>query len=358
MKKNSSLTYSLLLLPLIASSSLLSMEHNDEASWDGFPFFSEESAEEVAQEPTIEFQPAATEYHPITTNPVDYNAFPFLNELAAELSVDSQIDTEKQTNVSPQADVSAVAQTTTEEQPNALSQSAMLPTKEKGLGFFGTISYYCKDVITNIISYLSTKTFDTDNKTHFALLNEAVQKAAANNDFDTLVTIAALCQSTDNYQANIRISDEVAQPALDLFTTKYAQEVKSSNDTIRNNHQTNLLQYNKRTDAFAQKLAELIIAYNEDIKIIASNCDASAQQEVVHITTIQQAICTLGKLNAVIRPATEKLPSAHTITIPKNRINKKIGESEHQLKFLSEIGSKLPKIKDRTLTQNLQLETQ
>jgi hypothetical protein len=358
MKKNISLTYSLLLLPLIASLSLLSMEHNDEASCDGFAFFSEESAEEVAQELTIEFQLAVTEYHPIATNPVDYSAFPFLEELAAELSIDSQIATEEQTNVTTQADVIIVAQTTTEEQPNALSQSVMLPTEEKGLGIRGTISYYCKGVIKNIISYLSTKTFDTDNKTHFGLLNEAVQKAAANNDFDTLATIAALCQSTDDYQAQIRISDEVAKPALNLFTTKYAQEVNSSNDTIRNNHQACLLKYNSRTDAFAQKLAELISAYNEDIKIIASNYDVSTQQEDVHITTMQQEISTFGKINASIRPATVQLLSAHTIEIPKNRITKKIGESEQQLEFLSKIGSKLPKIKDRTLTQNLQLDAQ
>jgi hypothetical protein len=387
MKKNISLTYSLLLLPLIASSSLLSMEHNDEVSYDGFAFFSEESAEEVAQEPTqeiiydgfaffaeptkevaqeitIEFQPAVKEYHqittnseesaeevaqeitvesavkeyhPIATNPVDYSAFPFLEELAAELSVDSQI--------------------TTEEQPNVMLQSVMLPTEEKGLGILGTISYYCKDVVTNIISYLATNTFDTNNKTHFALLHEAVQKAAANNDFDTLATIAALCQSTDDYQAKIRISDEVAQPALNVFTTKYAQEVDLSNGTIRNHHQTNLLQYNARTDAFAQKLAELVSAYNQEIKNIASHYDVSTQQEVVRITTMQQQINTFGKLNASIRPTTAQLLSAHTTEIPKNRITKKIGESEKQLEFLSKIGSNLPKIKDRTLSENLQLNT-
>src|ERR1700676_2775493 len=90
--------------------------------------------------------PTANEYHPIATptaEDIDFNEYPFLKNLLEELP-------------EPQA-------STTEEQPNMMLQSVMLPMENKTIGLREHVRSMVFNNIRNVIAYLHDQTFDVEN---------------------------------------------------------------------------------------------------------------------------------------------------------------------------------------------------
>lgn len=229
------------------------------------------------------------------------------------------------------AQKNSTKQAKTNEIPDFLLQSVILPTEEKGLGWSETLDCYVMGVVSNIISQLTNKSFDTKNASHFKLLNEAILQAVEEKDFDSLATITALCQSTEEYKKTIRIPDFIAKPAFEFCSSTYTQEITDSNKTINNNYQNALFQYNQRTIAFSKFISETVEKYNQDIQNIATRYDSSVQKETLCIGDMQKNICTLGALNASIRENTKKIIVKDSITTPLNGLPGTLEQSQQQL---------------------------
>jgi len=239
------------------------------------------------------------------------------------------------------------------ETPDFLLQSVILPTEEQGLGWAGTFNYYVNDPISNIISYLTTQSFNTFNGSHFKLLNEAIAQAVQEEDFDSLAIITALCRSTEEYKNKIRIPDTIAQPAFEFCSKTYTQEIADSNETMSNNYQNSLSRYNTRTIAFSKALSKMIESYNEDIRQIANLYHSSVQEETTCVTTMQKKMCALSALNASIRNNTKTLITEHTITAQTNNLPETLEQSQQKLNNILAISDAMPT--PIVLSNNLQL---
>ena len=283
---------------------------------------------EVATKPAKTLPTATNNQH----ENINFNEFPFFSEMTQE-----------------------AAAATTESLPNDLLQSAIIPQEKKGFGILGSISYYIRDSIKNLISYLQNNSFDTSNASHFALLHEAIKKAIANNDFDSLATITALCQSTEEYQSKIRISDDIAEPTFNFCSTRYSEHVVHANKKLETNYQNNILQYNARTAALSEALQNAINSYNQDIKNITNEYDTLVEQETNHLSNLQKQISIIAALNKQNRKDAPRLLAAHTINAPKNQFPKEL--TQKKLNSVLLITDHMPQIKvpESDLSSNLAL---
>lgn len=239
---------------------------------------------------------------------------------------------------------------TTEEQPNIMLQSVMFPTEEKGLGLFHLgimekLASYRRTNVDNVISFLTKKTFDITNKTFLDLLNIAIQDATTNDDHTSLVTILALCRSTEEYKNKIRVSDDaVAKTAFEFLTSeansaKYDLGIQLANKNIEDGDQQLRLEYNKTRENFVGTLAQLITAYKQDTGIIADKFDALQKREVEQA---QSSILNLGELNASIRNNARLFVGAHPTRLIENEIAQERNTANTRLDLLLQRGKMLP----------------
>lgn len=258
---------------------------------------------------------------------------------------------------------------TTKNAPVDLLQSVMIPTEEKGLGALGTFCYYMNDPIKNITSYLTTNTFDKKNASHFKLLDEAITEAISRKDFDVLMNIVALCQSTEDYRKSIRIPDKIAEIAFDFCSKTYISEIVDSNKTIKDDHQNSIAKYNAKTAAFSQTINQAIDLYRRDLNNITSQYALSTQKEADDIADMKIKMIQLSALNARFRSKTDinlhnskrdinlhNIMIDHKITTPVNNFTHALDLSEKQLSLLSATNF-MPRAEDAgtTLSNNLQL---
>ncbi len=221
---------------------------------------------------------------------------------------------------------------------SSLLPSVILPTEKKGIGLLGSISYYTRDAIANILSHLVKDTFEVNNASYFELLNEAVQIAVERNAFNSLTTIAALCQGKEQYRDQVRISDDAAQKSFNLFETCYTQENKKLEEEQKNS----ILQYNQRTIAFAKFLSEAIDNYNQDIINIASHYSTQKQETIKDIELRKNQIKQFSALNASIREKTAQLIQKPNFINLENKCAEKIIETQVSLDLLLKLTSDLP----------------
>lgn len=364
MKKNILIVQALLLLPLIVSSLILGSEKSANTrrnrkkknSNNLMMYIAEQTkTQEKTPQETLKEEPAlqalsnqqlVTTYHTISTETEsdEASSFPF---------ADSQ-------ELVPHTVQQQIIDKSTEQEtasiPDALFQSVILPTEKKGLDFFDTILYYTsKKPISRIIFLLQNKTFKTDNQSYFEWLNEAIEAAIKNEDFDSLATIATLCQA-DEYKKTIRIPDEIAQPAVALCSSKYNNELSLANKAIQNKCQDNITLYNIKTVAFTKVIGDIICAYTQDIQNIGNDYDKSVKQELTRIANIQDQINNFSKLNKSIRDETTNFLATYAIELPENQFNKKIEESNKQLTILSTINQNMPPINNPQLSNSLAID--
>lgn len=226
---------------------------------------------------------------------------------------------------------------------DTLTQTIVVNKEEKGFGIFGSLSYYLGDSIKNIISYLQTQTFDITNGSHFNLLNEAIKKSIENKDFDSLVLIATLCQSTDEYKNNIRISNEIAATAFEFCDTKYKDTINNANNNLQTNYQNSVVQYNNKTIAFAQTINELVKTYQQDIHDISKEYSTLVEKEDLHVVNMNNQLTTVSALNSVVREKIKNISNGAFLTFPNNEIIDNKNKSQELFELLNKT-SNLPKI--------------
>jgi len=237
-----------------------------------------------------------------------------------------------------------VAETT---ESNPLFQSVMMPTAKKELDYWTRLNTRLFNVISNIKSFLQNKTYDVENAEYLEMLHAALTQARETDDFDTIIKLAELCQSTEDYKNKIRINDEIATSALELLTNKYNAAVACSNIKINNMYDTHTRKYDDATTAFAYTLSQAPAAYLKNIKGIseeaATQYATAREQEESRIKGIQESITTFSKLNGSIRPKVTELLQQN-IQAKENNIAEHCAQSEELVKSLLGLSEKMPKM--------------
>src|SRR6266404_3963229 len=173
------------------------------------------------------------------------------------------------------------------------------------------------------------------------MLHAAIREAIKKDDLDSLTTILALCRSTDEYKAKIRINDDVAKTAYnflisDANTVKYDLSVQLANKKIEESDQQYRLEYNQKTEAFTKALVQLITTHRQGMTNISDNSNISQARE---IDRVQAPILNLGALSKPTRKDVEEFMTAHPVKTKENTIAQEIDSIDVRLNFLTSMGN-------------------
>jgi hypothetical protein len=312
MKKNILIIQSLLVLPLISSSVLFSMETTQPINEQQKKGIHASLVDELKAK--FESKAKATR----TSDPIDI-VMPSINLVVSEIEVTTLPMPEN------------LKQKT--EQPNPLLlQSVMLPTEKKGLGFFKRISYLRssdREVLEEMITDLKDGAFDVTNGTHFDILNEVIATATKNGDFESIFTIAKIC--SEKYPNKIRISDETAKPTSEFLSTHYLAELQLAQNKSPEN-------------------GEAVNTYNLAIKNVNENN---------HIKNLRTNISTFALLNKETRKPIAAVLTNNQLVEQTNIFSKTMSQSTNELNSIVANLNRIPKIletKTKTVTNILALE--
>jgi len=237
--------------------------------------------------------------------------------------------------------------TNTPEMPNALLQSVMLPTETKELTFFEKLAYHAStanQLLNRMIYYLEADQFDVKNLKHFEWLYEAIETATANNDYQSLTTIATLCH--DKYATTIRIPETLAQPAAKVLHAHYSLELSLANQALQSKRQEQMKQWNINTAACVKAINDIVNGYNQSVKEITDNFDTAVTQETERIKNLRREVSTFSSLNREIRQNTAALLTSNQIQAPKNIFARTMGESQKRLDSMAKTVNEMPTIND------------
>ncbi len=214
---------------------------------------------------------------------------------------------------------------TNDNQENPLMASVILPTQEKTLTWTEKLRYHTStsyQILQQIIDDLETGAFDVRYKNSFDLLEQAIATATKNHDVLSLAKIAALCQQ--KYAIWIRISDEVAQPASELLRSHYSKELILANDTLEQKLKDRTKEWNLATVACMSSIINTIATYQDNMKKMQENYNASLEYENTRITDLRRDVSTFSCLNKTIRPATAELLTNNQLKTPKYDVHSNI----------------------------------
>jgi hypothetical protein len=196
-----------------------------------------------------------------------------------------------------------------------LAQSVMLPTEEKGFGLFNRIISPFSSNRAQVISHLKNKTFETDNKSFFDLLNNAIQEAIDYKDSDSLFLISDLCEQ-DEYKNTIRIADDKAQAASDFMSSIYTQQIDISTTNIQESEKRNIWAYDKATLAYINALEDATSKYKANVTRLGQSYATTVKTELEKATDLKERLKKIAQLNASIRHHVSDLTWVNTVHVP------------------------------------------
>lgn len=380
MKKNILVVQALLCLPLMSSSMLLSMNRKQKETPLSRKQRKQNQLKPIYQKKEVEEKTKETK-QPVTEEKIAQDNKPNITSLLEDIrqskifikqsQLNASIDESQPTAINPvdnsiESKPEALNLVTSEieiinlplpertsaqkDEPNiqlnSLLESVILPTQEKELSFVEKLNYYtstASQILQRIISELETGKFNTEYKTSFDLLEEAITTATKNNDVKALATIASLCHT--KYPTTIRISEKTAQPASELLKTHYTKELLFTNNALQNKHEEKIKQWNMETAACMASILTVINAYQNNIKSIYGNYDESLNLETERIKNLRRDVSIFSSLNKEIRPNTAELLTQNQLKTPNNIHATTMHTSEKRFESIRNTVNDIPTIK-------------
>src|SRR5579871_3601925 len=134
-----------------------------------------------------------------------------------------------------------------------LAQSTLgIQTEARGFAFLGRIANSFTSYKKAVIGFLKNDTFEVDNQDHLAWLDKAIIECDEANDMQSLLFIAQTCE--EKYPS-IKFSD--SSLLFQSLEKKYTQQVQASHQALQGYNQEYTTQYNEQSAALKEQITQL-----------------------------------------------------------------------------------------------------
>lgn len=350
MKKNILITYSLLVLPLITSSALLSMEWGTNIDFG--------SDQEQIPNSQNHFLNELRESR-IFKDKAKLNTSTVKDD-SESLDMDIPPLFEFETIKLPLPDCMAAKPNITKEQPSTLSNQTIIVEKVKREPTFGEkLTYYTSthhQLKNNILSLIEKGEFKVGDEVHETWLAVAIKNAINKENIDFLIDFAALCHKNENYRNSLRISEELSQQAFEKLQPYYTTQLSIAEEALQKKQQEKVNQWNTIVSTCKNKTNDAFNVFNQEVKELHDNYDQSVKQETEQIDGLREKMKTFSFLNKAIKPTTTKLLDNNQIQTPRDLFVATMKDAQGRLNFAQQELTNMPTIKERKVAPQYQIE--
>lgn len=245
----------------------------------------------------------------------------------------------------------------TDDAREMFAQSVILPTEKKDIGYLETAKIRVATV-TGRLRYAVIAALENGSfDTENALSFELLNNAFAEATVKNdfeALNKLATLSETGKYKGLIRISDEVARAAFESCCTHHKNWINSATLITEKINDQNAAKFNMQTDLFKAQIKAASELYQQQVQKIILDGNQSIEPQQKQLEQQRTALASLGYLNKTIRKDINTFLTQNTPNIPKNIVAAAQEPSDRRLQSILN-RSNVPTI-EKQLCETLEAE--
>lgn len=209
-----------------------------------------------------------------------------------------------------------------------LEKSSMVPAQYSGFSYTERARYALYTNRQVVIDLLKKGIFEPNNAAHTTCFNLALEECAEYNDIDSLAGILTMCQTTEKYTGLQSAINHVG-PVFNFLCDEYKKQISSSNNTLAMYNEDCIKEMNENSQALKKAMKELLEKHRDTVTIIAQNYEKAVTEERKKVQELHSVISQLGALNILVKNKENALYFYFQLDVPKNSV-RAIEEDTHR----------------------------
>lgn len=209
-----------------------------------------------------------------------------------------------------------------------LADSILSPSERTELGISQRIWNAWKSNRAIAIELLTNKTFETNNATHTEYFNKALEECAQQKDIASLKAIMDACQAKE-YKHGMQSAINHVAPVFNYLCDEYQAQINTSNTALIAFNQQCAEQMNEESARLKENLKELLNQHRDSVSAMAKAFETKTNEETAKINQLKNLVGSVSALNRKTVSNQNHLFFALPLVVPTNSVGK-IEDKTHQ----------------------------